>query len=504
MCYYNKHYINGENVNYDIEKNLLKTIIFTFIIIMSSLVVAISYFYIVNTQNNFDLRMKKYESDYYEDIKLNLKTKINLIIDLLDNGIIKSNLSHKDLQDYAVDFLSNISFEHNRSNYIFVYEIHNFDGGDNFAKMIVNPNRPDLLGKFVSTNYKDQDGKKFREEFLQNIKKTGESYTKYSYKNPNTNSLSYKLSYFKYYEKFNWIIAVGVYIDEVEAELLQKQEEHKTLIKEQIIQNVILFFMFLIIAIFISILLSNKIYKILKNYKIKVQENESDLKILNKSLEDVITNTAHQWRQPLSELSSILMLIKLKYQNKTLDDEFIDRKLSKATKVLEYMSNTIDDFRGLTSTKKEKESFNLNSEINQIVSTFSSTLQQNDKISIDLNINKEIFLNSYLNEYKQVVLNILKNARDILIERKIVNPQIMIEAIEDKNSVSLIIKDNAGGIKVEPINRVFEAYFTTKEKSKGTGIGLYMSKIIIQKSIKGKIFVENTNFGAKFTVVVFK
>jgi signal transduction histidine kinase len=369
--------------------------------------------------------------------------------------------------------------------------------------MLVNPNRPDLSGKFISTNEEDVNGKKFRKEFLENIIKTGESYTSYSYKKPDSKNLIYKLSYFKFYPKYNWIVAVGIYTDDIENELNIKKEEQEQEIKKQISQNIILFLLFFIIAILISMAISNEIYKILKDYRQKVDENEKELKILNKSLEEMMSNIAHQWRQPLAEISSILMLIKLKYDTNRLDKESMKQKLKEANMVLEYMSNTIDDFRGFFSTNKEKENFYLSELIDSVI-TINSTVLRINNIQIDVNIDKNIELETYLNEYQQVVLNILKNAKDVLIEKDIKKPLIKIYSLEDKNSISLIIEDNGGGINIEPLNKIFEAYYSSKSQSKGTGIGLYMSKMIVEKSLKGILSVENSNFGAKFSIILEK
>ncbi|MBU0924654.1 HAMP domain-containing histidine kinase, partial [bacterium] len=138
-----------------------------------------------------------------------------------------------------------------------------------------------------------------------------------------------------------------------------------------------------------------------------------------------------------------------------------------------------------------------------VINIVSSTLKNYD-IKLENHIDKEIILKTYLNEYEQVLLNIINNAKDVLIEKKIKNPCIKIKAYEEENSVVLTIEDNGGGVLVEPKGKIFEPYFTTKEHSNGTGIGLYMSKIIIDKNMKGKLRVRNTNEGAKFIVSILK
>ena len=288
--------------------------------------------------------------------------------------------------------------------------------------------------------------------------------------------------------------------------------------------------MFLSIAILISIAISQRIDLILKNYENKVRTNAKELEELNQSLEEkvkeeieknrekeqllvqkskfialgeMISNIAHQWRQPLSELSSIFMFIKFKYSINALDIETMDKKSKEADKVLEYMSHTIDDFRNFFMPKKEKEEFYLLKIVEIVMNIISSTLA-NYNIKIEIDIDEKIKITTYLNEYKQVLLNIINNAKDVLIEKNIENPLIKITAQEDNNQITLYIEDNGGGILVEPKSKIFEPYFTTKEDSNGTGIGLYMSKIIIEKNMKGKLRVKNTKNGALFTIHIPK
>lgn len=494
------------------------------------MIVAISYFYVNNTYDEFGIEMERVVNEYYLNKKKTLKKEVNTVIDIINYNVAKSNLNDEELKDDAARLLNNITFEENKSNYFFVYEVKNMEGGDDFAKLVVNPNRPDLVGQLISTRYEDTDGKKFREDFLKDIRKTGESFTQYAYKKPNSEDSKYKLSYFKYYERFNWIIAVGIYTDDIENEIEIKRDMLKQKIKKQIVQNIVLFTMFLSIAILISIAISQKINDILKNYETKVRKNAKQLEELNFSLEEkvreeieknreneqllvqkskfialgeMISNIAHQWRQPLSELSSILMFIKFKYEMDALDKETMEKKSKEADRVLEYMSHTIDDFRNFFMPKKEKEEFSLVQQIELAINIISSTLL-NYNIKMNLRVDENIKVNTYLNEFKQVLLNIFSNAKDVLIEKNIENPFIKVSAFEDDNYVVINIQDNGGGILVEPKNKIFEPYFTTKEDANGTGIGLYMSKIIVEKNMKGKLRVKNTNDGALFIIYIPK
>lgn len=494
------------------------------------MIFAISYFYVKNTYDNFEIEMEKFVEEYYLDKRKTLKKEVGTVIDIINYNIAKSNLDDEELKADAIKLLNNITFEENKSNYFFVYEIKNMQGGDGFAKLIVNPNRPDLVGELISTNYEDTDGKRFREDFLKDIRQKGASFTKYAYKKPNSDESKYKLSYFKYYERWNWVIALGIYTDDIENEIEVKRKDLEKRVKHQVVQNVVLFAMFLSIGILISIAISQKIDDVFKSYDNKVRMNAKELEKLNESLEqkvkeeieknrekeqllvqkskfialgEMISNIAHQWRQPLSELSSILMFIKFKYSINALDSETMEKKSQEADIVLEYMSHTIDDFRNFFMPKKEKEEFYLYKAIDSVMTIVSSGLESYN-IRIDIDIDEKLVLKTYLNEYQQVVLNILKNAKDVLVEKKVNNPFIKITAFEELDYVVLHIEDNGGGITVEPKSKIFEPYFTTKSQSDGTGIGLYMSKIIVDKNMKGKLRVRNTKEGAKFAIFVPK
>ncbi len=158
------------------------------------------------------------------------------------------------------------------------------------------------------------------------------------------------------------------------------------------------------------------------------------------------------------------------------------------------MSRTIDDFRNFFRIDKNRENFKVKDATKSVIIMLSAQLKSN---GITININGDEFLyNGLKREYQQVILNIINNAKDVLIYNKIENPMINIEL----NSNKIIISDNAGGIPKNIIDRVFEPYFTTKEQGKGTGMGLYMSKMIIEDNMNGELSVVNSDNGAIFMI----
>ncbi|MCG3680501.1 sensor histidine kinase [Aliarcobacter butzleri] len=215
---------------------------------------------------------------------------------------------------------------------------------------------------------------------------------------------------------------------------------------------------------------------------------------------EMIGNIAHQWRQPLNALGLILQNLKFSYEIGELDEKMIDKSVKKATMLTENMSKTIDDFRNFFRPNKAKENFKINEGITKAIELIESTFEHNNiKLEKDF-ASSEIEFFGFANEFSQVILNLLTNAKDAVLENKIENPLIIIQTKIDDEYIYISIKDNGFGIKDEIINKIFEPYFTTKDEGKGTGIGLYMSKIIIENNMNGKIEVKNEQNGANVII----
>jgi len=217
------------------------------------------------------------------------------------------------------------------------------------------------------------------------------------------------------------------------------------------------------------------------------------------SMGEMIGNIAHQWRQPIAEVSAILTNMKITHRFNKLTPLFFSTKIDEANKLTTYMSQTIDDFQNFFNPQGEKELFSIEQACRDALFIVESSLKyHNIKVAFNIIKNSEVY--GYKNEYSQVILNILSNAKDIFIQKKIVHPKITIEIKTGEQYVIVKIEDNAGGIEEELLEKIFEPYFTTKHKAKSTGIGLYMSKNIIEKSMQGFINVVNKNKGACFTI----
>jgi len=217
------------------------------------------------------------------------------------------------------------------------------------------------------------------------------------------------------------------------------------------------------------------------------------------SMGEMIGNIAHQWRQPLNALSLLLQKQRIFYERGLLTSEKLQESVDKGTMLINKMSSTIDDFRDFFKPGKQKVLFNIKHAVNHTLELIDAAIY-NQNIALTFNIQEDLEVYGYENEFSQVVLNIINNAKDILVENKKTGAQIKIEGAIKDGYIILQIEDNGGGIPEDSITKVFEPYFTTKEEGQGTGIGLYMSKMIIEENMGGKIDVKNGPEGAVFCI----
>ncbi|MCT7507704.1 ATP-binding protein [Aliarcobacter cryaerophilus] len=258
--------------------------------------------------------------------------------------------------------------------------------------------------------------------------------------------------------------------------------------------------------------LKNMINDVIENLEDKIK-NEIDQRLAQEqiliqqsklaAMGEMIGNIAHQWRQPLAQISAIHMNMKVTYDFNKFDEVYLNEKIKEANKLTSYMSQTINDFQNFFIPQKEKEIFSIEKACRDAYNIIDSSLKYHN-IEINFNIKEDTNILGYKNEFSQVILNILSNAKDILIERKIENPKIDIEVKNGDNYSIIKIHDNAGGVKDDILDKIFDPYFTTRHKTQGTGIGLYMAKNIIERNMSGFINVKNIGNGALFTIKVLK
>jgi two-component system C4-dicarboxylate transport sensor histidine kinase DctB len=232
---------------------------------------------------------------------------------------------------------------------------------------------------------------------------------------------------------------------------------------------------------------------------------EKDQLLLHQSrqaaLGEMINNIAHQWRQPLNALGLIIQSLSMEFETGTFNGESLENMERKAMDIIYHMSQTIEDFRNYFKPDKEIVLFSVARAVSRTVSLVGDSLR-NHHIEIEVNALDEPFINGFPNEFSQVLLNMLINARDALLERRVSDPKVIITIRSEDGKAVVIITDNAGGIPEHIMDRIFDPYFSTKGPDKGTGVGLFMSKGIIEKNMGGRITVRNTGDGAEFRIEV--
>ena len=220
------------------------------------------------------------------------------------------------------------------------------------------------------------------------------------------------------------------------------------------------------------------------------------------SLGEMIGNIAHQWRQPLNTISTIASSVNLNYEfGVEVTEEKMKENMNLIIGKTQYLSETIDTFANFIKEKKEIKTIILQERIDKALEIIKATLE-NEHITLNnqINYNKPIDITMVVGEIGQVIINIINNAKDILLEKEIKEPWVKISLTTENNNAVITIEDNGGGIPEDIIKKIFEPYFTTKHQSQGTGLGLHMSYKIITESLKGNLYVKNSDFGAKFFI----
>ena len=248
--------------------------------------------------------------------------------------------------------------------------------------------------------------------------------------------------------------------------------------------------------------------------KEEVEDNRrKDQQMLEQSrlaqMGEMISMIAHQWRQPLSAITATTGSMSVHMQLGEHSEKYMEEGIEKINKYTQHLSTTITDFRNFFKPDKEKSLTSLNEVVLGSLHIIGSSLESQG-IIVETFLESEEKVFSYPNELKQVVLNLMKNAQDIFAERSLdksdatknMEARIWIETQTHDNEVELRIRDNAGGVLQENISYIFDPYFTTKEKQDGTGLGLYMSKMIVEDHCEGRLEVKNQDEGACFVLII--
>ena len=261
----------------------------------------------------------------------------------------------------------------------------------------------------------------------------------------------------------------------------------------------------IILYIVVFTLLVLLLYITLKYFKVKKSIVKKDMLLIRQaklaSIGEMLEHIAHQWKQPLAGINSIVLNIEAYYEDKKLDRETLEEELSQIENLTLFMSQTIESFRNYLHPDKEKTVFSIKEVVDETLSLINPLLKHK-KIECIIDIKENTKIKGYKKEFVQTLLVLLNNAKDALLENSVKNPFIKISTEQKGTKVLISVIDNGGGIDEKIMDKIFDPYFTTKQKSKGTGHGLSMAKMIIEESFNGKIRAKNSGDGACFEIEI--
>lgn len=216
---------------------------------------------------------------------------------------------------------------------------------------------------------------------------------------------------------------------------------------------------------------------------------------------EMLSMIAHQWRQPLASISVLSGTMTLDIELDNYDEKSFKTSLASINNLTQHLSLTIEDFRGFFKENKEENISDIKTIIENSVAIIGAALESKG-IELQIVYKENPKIKTHINEIKQVILNLLKNAEDVLMEKKVEEAKISLTVQNDNEYVSIEVEDNGGGVAEDVMEKVFDPYFSTKKAKEGTGLGLYMSKTIVEEHCGGKLLLENKNDGALFSIKI--
>ena len=237
----------------------------------------------------------------------------------------------------------------------------------------------------------------------------------------------------------------------------------------------------------------------------KLREKDKQLQFQSRlaQMGEMLSMIAHQWRQPLCAISATTSFLSSKLMLGIVDQKEFEEEIERIETYSAHLSKTIDDFRNFFKPAKQKEETTLEAVVEKTLN-IAKPLLTNKNIMVQTDFTCKEKIQTYGNELGQAILNIIKNAEDALLEQAVENPKISIRTYKDDKKIYLEIKDNAGGIHAVIFDKIFEPYFSTKLSKDGTGVGLCMSKTIVEEHCKGFLHVRNDEEGAVFTICLMR
>lgn len=462
---------------------LIITVIFPLVIILFygiSISVALRYKHHQYTEQE----LNRYEHELKNKHKNFLKEKAKYIESFM-NFLYTQDLNNS-TQNFKNSILTFIdSIKKYDSGFIFIFH----KNGD----VIKHPCTDTLINLVHSNNQKN---------IVQKLIKASEEETFVTYKGTDCieNDFIKKVAYVYHIRSTDLYIVISKNEKDIAYSVEQKKKVWEAKLEDESLENIKLLFIVSLISIFVSILFSKMVNKLIKDY-------EKEIKDTNKAMfsqarlaqaGELISMISHQWRQPISKIASITSNLRFQLMmGKEIDMEKLDKRFAEIEDYTEFLSETIDDFREFYKPKKNKEQSHVLPLILKSISFLESEINKKN-IIIEKDFDKDIKVSLYQNELIQVIINIIQNAIDLSPNGALIKIETKIKS--DEYIISII--DRAGGIKNEHLGKIFDAHFSTKvaKESTNLGLGLYVSKVIIESHFNGKLEVTSQGDSSTFTI----
>lgn len=461
---------------------LIITIIFPLIIILFyglSISLALKYKHEIYTQQE----LKRYEHELKNKHKKFLKEKAKYIESFMEYVYSESNNSKNISTNGILNFIDSI--KKYDSGFIFIFnskgDVIKHPCTQTLVNLVHNNQETTIVQRLIKASYEH----KFL--YYNGTDCITEKYIK-------------KIAFVHHIKTTDLYIVISRNEKDILYSINQKKKIWKDKLDDELKGNMKLLFILSLISIFLSIIFSKIINNLIKDYENEIQDTNKAMFSQARLAQagELLSMISHQWRQPISKIASIAANMRFKtMMGEEIDGEILDQKLEEIENHTEFLSETIDDFREFYKPKKDKELEYIIPLIDKSLNFLEGQIQKKN-IHIEKHWVKDVPVLLYPNEFIQVIINIVQNAIDFSSQ----DASISLTTEVKQNEYIIRIKDEAGGIEAQYMTKIFDAHFSTKnsKKSKNLGLGLYVSKVIIESHFNGKIEVTSENKSATFTI----
>lgn len=300
-------------------------------------------------------------------------------------------------------------------------------------------------------------------------------------------------------------------LDQISAVDIQKHIDKKVIQLQKEHQTYLMQFIYMVLAVIIVLIvmllpLSRQIKKLFLLYKqkiIQIEKNntQKSMIIYQQSkmtmISELFNMIEHQWKEPIAQINAVTLKIYLEHKEDLLDDIALKKNIVKIENTTQYLVDTIKDFGNLFAKESREKLLDVNETIENCTSILKPSMEH---VTLHLDLQSRRSLNGYITLFQQIIFSLLSNSLDAFNTNNTIDPMVKISTYDEKNSLFLEISDNAGGIPQENFQKIFELYFSTKKRTTQSGLGLYITKKIVEKNFHGRIKVTNFNGGAKFII----